>query len=595
MKNNKLFIAIFVLVCLIFSVILLCSCNTEKNEDPKTNVDERLDNIDINISQDNIDSSYNENTATVIRFSNNGVSIDGNGATDTGNDVSITKEGTFVLSGACSDGSVKIDAGKGSSVQIVLAGLELANSDGYAILITSGKKITITLADGTINKLSDGEGYTISEDGSNVDGAIFSKADLVFNGNGALLVNGNNAHGIVSKDGLTIASGSIEVNSTRVGICGKDFIKIASGSININAGSDALRSDNETNSDMGYIYIQDGSFNLVAVNDAIQAANVISIEGGSFTISTTSTISTDSAKAVKGGNAIKISGGTFVIDSEDDAIHSNGDVLISGGSFNITTGDDGVHTDDALEITGGEIIILQSYEGIEATNIYISGGYIEMTTRDDGLNAAGGNDSNTGVGGRPGGDMFVGGTGTLLISGGYIIMHNEGDGVDSNGTLEISGGVILVDGPSRAGNGSMDYDASAKITGGIIITMGMSDMAQNFTEATQGSMLVRFNGYGSAGTVLSVCDENGKVILAFTATKAFNSALFSSPEIEKGKTYSIYLDAEVNGLDKNGYAHNTTQTGGSLLGTIEMTDYIYGQGSGFPGGGAGGRPGGRPW
>ena len=92
MKNNKLFIAIFVLVCLIFSVILLCSCNTDKNEDPKTNVDERLDNIDTNISQDNIDSSYNENTATVIIFSNNGVSIDGNGATYTGNDVSITKE-----------------------------------------------------------------------------------------------------------------------------------------------------------------------------------------------------------------------------------------------------------------------------------------------------------------------------------------------------------------------------------------------------------------------------------------------------------------------------------------------------------------------
>ena len=49
MKNNKLFIAIFVLVCLIFSVILLCSCNTDKNEDPKTNVDERLDNIDTKV------------------------------------------------------------------------------------------------------------------------------------------------------------------------------------------------------------------------------------------------------------------------------------------------------------------------------------------------------------------------------------------------------------------------------------------------------------------------------------------------------------------------------------------------------------------
>ena len=69
--------------------------------------------------------------------------------------------------------------------------------------------------------------------------------------------------------------------------------------------------------------------------------------------------------------------------------------------------------------------------------------------------------------------------------------------------------------------------------------------------------------------------------------------MLSAPEIEKGSTYSIYMNASVEGLDQNGYAHNTTQSGGTNLGSVTMTDYIYGQGSGMMGGG--GRPGGgRP-
>ena len=83
------------------------------------------------------------------------------------------------------------------------------------------------------------------------------------------------------------------------------------------------------------------------------------------------------------------------------------------------------------------------------------------------------------------------------------------------------------------------------------------------------------------------------MIVAFTSTKYFSCALFSAPEIKKGSTYSIYMDADIEGLDMNGYAHNTTQTGGTLLGSIEMTDYIYGQCSGMGGGGkpgGGGRP-----
>ena len=593
-KNKKLLIVLIAIVCLIVLITLLYSCNN--NDNNSNNVDIDLDNVisslDTDFAASDINPNNNYENATKIRFSGNNVSIEGSGASFSGSNVTITGNGTFILSGNSADAFVTVDCGKGNQVQLVLDNVDITNPNGAAILIKSGKKVTITLDEGTENKLSDGNSYTLTDGNTTIDGAIFSKSDLVLNGTGKLTVNGNNAHGIVSKDGLTITNGDYEIVSKNTAICGKDFLKITNANIKIEAGSDALKSDNETDSNAGYVYIKNGSFEITANNDGIQAFGIVSIEGGDFNIKTKSTLSSQSAKAIKGGTGVKLSGGNFVIDSEDDAIHSNGDIHISGGKYSISSGDDGIHADNTLLISEGDININNSYEGIEGTDIIVTGGYIEITSTDDGMNASGGNDSNTGVIGRPGGDMFGEANGSITVSGGYIIMHNEGDGVDSNGTLEVSGGVILVDGPSRGGNGSLDYASTAKITGGVVITLGVSDMAQNFSEATQGSILVGFNGYASAGTTISLCDEDGRVIVSFVSTKSFSSALFSAPEIKKGSTYSIYMNAEVSGLDKNGYAHNTTQSGGTNLGSVTITDYIYGQGSGMMGGGPGGGPGG---
>ena len=605
MKNKKSVLQILSLLCVVTILVSVFACDQRLDGNANGNgngngngnqsgsgVDDIVGSIDTSINKGDKEPDYDENTSVLITFSGDSVNISGMGATASGTDVTITGNNTFIISGSTSNGSITVSCGSSIKPQIVLAGLELTNPDGPAILIKSAKKATITLGEGTKNIISDGSSYSLTDAGTIIDGTIFSKCNLVLNGEGALTVNGNNAHAIVSKDNLTIAGGEYIINSKNTGICGKDSLKIADADITINAGTDALKSDNDLNADKGYIYIQNGNFNLNSVNDAIQAFNVVNIDGGSFNIKTTSISSTLSAKAIKGGSGIAITGGDFVIVSEDDAIHSNGSVAISGGIFDIKSGDDGIHADESLNISEGRIIIKQSYEGIEATDIIISGGYIDITSTDDGMNASGGNDSNSSSTGRPGGDMFGGGTGTITISGGYTIVHNEGDGIDSNGTLEISGGIVLVDGPKSGGNGSLDYNGTAKITGGIVIALGTSDMAQNFSEATQGSILVSSSSNFAAGTTLSLCDEDGRVILAFTSTKTFRCALLSAPEIEIGKTYTFYSGATVDGLDENGYAHNTTQTGGTSCGSVTVESYVSGTGSGMPGGG--GRPT-RPW
>ncbi len=598
-KSKKICTIAVSVLALVLCCTVLYSCGGN-NTIPttttvKSEIGDSLDGVNKDFSDEDISSGYNESGASKIAFSSDKATV-GMGAQANGTDVTVTNAGTFVVSGSCADGSITVSAGKDASVRLVLSGVELCNADGPVILVKNAKKVTITLAEGTTNTISDTAGYSMSDGNTVIDAAIFSKKDLVINGDGTLVVNGNNAHGIVSKDNLQITGGNIEVTSASAGICGKDSLKIMGASIKVKAGSDALRSDNDTDAGMGFIYIKSGNFDLYCNNDAVQAYGIANIEGGTFKITTTSTSTLESAKGIKGVGGVKISGGELDITSEDDAIHSDASILISGGNMTVSSGDDGIHANDTLEICGGNIVIKNSYEGIEATDIFIMNGYVDITSSDDGINASGGNDTSTNTGGRPG-DMFGEPTnGSVNVSGGYVIMHIEGDGVDANGSFNVSGGVVLVDGPSRGGNGTMDYAGEATITGGTVVMLGTSDMAQNFSRAEQGSVLVSSNGYFPAGTVMSICDEDGNVILAFTATKQFNGALFSAPEIEKGKTYTFYMNADVSGLDENGYAHSTTQAGGEACGEVTLDDYICGQGSGMGGGmPSGGRPGGRPW
>lgn len=591
--NTRRYLIFISLICIFSLTLSLFSCNVRIDGGGTTqgglDIEDITGGVDTDISSKDEDSSFTESNATTITFSDSSATVSGLGANADGTSVTITGGGTFILTGSTSNGSITVNSLSDIKVQLVLSSLSLTNQSGPAINVRNAKKVTITLAEGTVNTISDGSSYNLTESGTIVDGAIFSKSNLVFNGEGKLIVNGNNAHAIASKDNLTVAGGTYEINAKKTALYGKDFVKLASCDMTISAGTDAIKSDNAVDSAKGFIYVKDGKYILNAVNDAIQAYNLVSIEGGDFEIKTTSTSSTLSSKGIK-GNAVAISGGSFNIDSKDDAIHSNGDIVISGGDITANTDDDGIHADSTVTVSGGKIIISRSYEGIEGSDITINGGYIEINSSDDGVNVSGGNDSSTTTDGlgRPGGDMFEATSGVFAVSGGYLIVHNEGDGIDSNGSIEISGGVVLVDGPSRGGNGSFDYNGTAKITGGVVVMLGISDMAQNFSEAEQGSILVRSSGSFSAGTILSLCDENGKVIIAFRSTKVFTAALFSAPELKVGGTYTFYANASVDGIDENGFAHNTTQSGGTSCGSVTLSSLISGQGSGMPGGG--GRP-----
>lgn len=220
---------------------------------------------------------------------------------------------------------------------------------------------------------------------------------------------------------------------------------------------------------------------------------------------------------------------------------SSGFVYLAGGTYTISAGDDGIHAASNVTISDGKIDITQSYEGIEGLSIDIAGGEISVLASDDGINAAGGNDSSSSSEGFQGGDdQFASTEGAYIqISGGVLHVNASGDGIDSNGDITVSGGETYVSGPTNDGNGSLDYNGSAKITGGIFAASGFSGMAQNFdSSSTQGTIMVNVDEQ-EGNTEISLLDSSSTELLSWTAEKQYSSIIISTPEIQQGEIYTI--------------------------------------------------------
>lgn len=520
-----------------------------------------------------------ESGSVSIRLTGNSAACNSSSVRVSGSTVTITGEGTYILSGTLNDGMIIVDADKQEKVQLVLSGVSINSQTSAPIYVVQADKVFVTLAEGTRNTLSNGGSFTAIDE-SNIDSVIFSKEDLTLNGSGSLAVTSPAGHGIVSKDELTITGGEYSIQSSGHGVTGKDSVAITNAVMTIVSGKDGIHAEHDEDTALGYAYIAGGTFDITAEGDGISASAQLQIDGGSFTIvtgggsvnaqkqtsdnwggfggggrpggsmgggpmggrggSSTSTQQEDSTsiKAIKASADLVINGGSFTIDAADDAIHANASVTVTGGSFTIATGDDGFHADEALRIAAGSINITESYEGLEGLCIELSGGEITLVSSDDGLNAAGGTDS-SGFGGFRGGDMFAASDDSYItISGGTLFVDADGDGIDSNGNLTVSGGYTVVEGPTDGGNGPLDYAGSASISGGTVMITGSVQMAQSIGADGQGVLGVS-TGSQPGGTAIQIIDTDGSVLLSWQPKKSFACVVVSCPEMESGATYTI--------------------------------------------------------
>lgn len=593
MHNIKRFlgkkVTVMLMTALLVSSTLVACSSSNKNTDPNpTATTSATDSAEVDYSNTptgkelsvefktkDTNSNWKEESYETITLNGHSIQYDGKNATISNSTITITAGGVYHITGDLTDGQVIVNAAKTDFVWIVLDNASITNTKGAAIYAKQSDKVTVTLAENSKNTLTDGETYSYEGEEKAPTACLFSNDDLSINGSGQLTVTSNSADGISSKNDIKIVSGTITVNAKDDGIRGKDSVAIQNGTITITASGDVIKSTNTTEDENGYIYIENGTFHITAVNDGIQAEKSLCIKDGAFTITinggsknavqktenefdrrggfqqeatatatpeatTTESVST-SYKAVKAGNDIYITGGTFTIDSCDDAIHSNNTVNIDQGTFTITTGDDGMHADNALTINNGTIDVVSSYEGLEAAALTINDGTINITASDDGMNAAGGADSSQGN--APfGGDNFKEGTDySITFNGGTITVNSEGDGLDANGSIYQNGGTIYVNGTTMGGNGSLDYDNSYIIKGGVLITTGSSEMAQApSTDSTQNSIFIQYSNTMNAGSEIKLANSKGATVLSYTSTKNFTTIVLSSADIKQNETYTLY-------------------------------------------------------
>ncbi|WP_052130062.1 carbohydrate-binding domain-containing protein [Ureibacillus sinduriensis] len=596
MKNSKpKFIKIATPLVMCSALLIACSDTTEENSStskPAIAEAESLSTIGnqevASVIKDKVTYSDEDyytdwDNATSIKLEGDSASFDGNGGvTIDGSTITIRTSGVYEISGKLNDGQIIVNAEDEGTVRLILNGVEIISSTSSPIYVEKAKKTVVSLEEGTTNSLSDGENYVYenSED-DEPNAALFSKDDLTINGDGILVVNGNYNNGIASKDDLRITSGTIQIDAKDDGLMGRDLVAVQDGKITITAGGDGIKSTNDKDTSKAIIAIEGGSFDIKSANDGIQAETSLLIADGDFTItsgngspetietnennqmpgmpgemnnpaattSASTEMDTESTKGIKAAGEIAIGGGTFTIDSLDDAVHSNNSITITGGELEIDTGDDGIHADTSILVKGGHINVTKSYEGVESKTITIADGEIHVNASDDGINIGGGADAS----GRDFSSTESTEENVLSIIGGYVYVNAMGDGLDSNGSIVMKDGTVIINGPANNNNASLDYDQSFNIDGGLLIATGSAGMAMATSEdSAQSTVMMTYTETQAAGTVLQLEDSNGDALLTFAPGKDFQSVVISSPQLAENDAYTLHWGGTATGDENDG-------------------------------------------
>lgn len=513
----------------------------------------------------------------------------------------ITEEGTYLLTGTITQ-SIIVQLQDDEDVRFILDNVTIETSENAAIMILSADDVVISVLEGTTNTLSDSSTYSL--DYEDYDATIYSDADVVINGLGTLNIYANANNALQTKDDLMIVDVTLNITSVDDGIIGRDSLLVQNANITVTSDGDAIKTTNDESTEKGFLYIESGTFNLNAGSDGFDAANSIIIDNGTFNI-------VSGGEGIKSDKDIYITDGDFTIDSVEDAIDSDGQTVINGGTFNleaendaihsnsaitlsadymvINASDDGIHSDTDLTVLQGTYIIENAYEGLEGKTIYLVDGSIDITASDDGINAS---DPEITVVEGPFQADLSSSTGQIFMSGGQVFINAEDDGVDANGSFTMTGGILVINGPTSGMQSAIDYDLEWNQNGGILIAVaGYGNETKSPTSATQITMVYNTETIHSSNEAISLMAD-GQALYTFIPEKYYQVLLISTPDLNNSTAYTIAFDGDIEGTLTNGYYSNADVSNYETLTTISLDTTIntfnITSSTGFPPGG--GRP-----
>ena len=470
-------------------------------------------------------------SVTTITLSGSSASASGSSSgnvTVDGGTVTINSGGTYVISGELSNGRIVVNAPK-ADVRLVLSGASITSSDGPAIDIQDAGDAIVVLAKDSKNTLTDGASYA---SGQEATAALFSSDTLTVTGTGSLDVTGSYKDGISSKNGLIIAgSSTINVKAADDGLRGKDYLVVESGTLTVEAGGDALKSSEDSDETKGFISLGKASITLTSSDDAIAATTDVTIKDTTLTIT------------AGGGQA-----NATIEEQAPPGQESTAD--------STTPSPKGINAGVSYTQDSGTVTINAADEGLQAPFINVAGGELSIAAGDDGINASNGDHV---IEGHENADSESDDGSVLTISGGEVeVSYASSDGIDSNGSAYVKGGIVVVSGQAGAMDGSVDANGESQLVG------------------VTGSPSV------SAGDTLTVKDSSGSQVASVKVD--FTAEAITVLGLTEGQQYTV-----------------ATSSGGSATGTASalsagMGGPMGGGGQGGQGGPGeqGGQPGGDP-
>lgn len=554
---------------------------------------EKLD-VDTHYSEQ--DLSWDASSETAIDLSNPTAT---DGVTVEDGTLTITKAGTYKLSGEY-QGQIKVETADSDAVRLVLDNANITNSSGAALNVVNADEVILYSASGTTNTISDGADYTATGE-DDPDAVVYSKADLTIAGEGTLKVNGNHEDGIHTSDGLVIASGTLEVNAANTGIKGKDYVDILGGTINVTAQQDGIKSTNDTDEGQGWTRLSNGTVTVNAGDDGFKASRVVEISGGSLTVE-------QSDEGIE-AQYINVSGGDVNVTSADDGMNASlktSDSESTDSSANTSdTANQQQNNQQQGSIPGGQQsgTSNQQQQGMgqppamsgtsqDGTSQNGASGTAQQQNNTQnqgnqnmgqppampGGNAQDGKSQNgttgtgqQGMGQPPQGGMPGGGGGgtfevidaAINVSGGHVTVNAEGDGIDSNGVTTLSGGTLIVNGPSQGGNAALDTNGDLLLNGATVLSGSTADMFEApSTNSTSGYLKLTNSSGFEQGSTVQVADSSGKVVANYKVTKSnVQLVLVSSSSIVKGQSYTAYTTTSAVDSNATSLASGATELG----------------------------------